>query len=138
MGFFKKNTRKKRKATGFCLFPFIKHALEKKCMIKMGFKVAQDTQLHFMDASSHLYKRVCPSVRPSVCPLVHPSVRRLVTHELRPCKSAVFLPKLLPVRARTHLMPCIRPCFVLKAVTCPHAVINFLTNSVALADVILR
>ena len=31
----------------------------------------------FLDAFSHLYKRVCPSVRPSV------------THELKPCKSAV-------------------------------------------------
>ena len=25
----------------------------------------------FLDASLHLYKRVCPSIRPSVCPLVH-------------------------------------------------------------------
>ena len=35
----------------------------------------------FLDASSHLYKRVCPSVRrsvgPSVCPSVRPSVRPL-------------------------------------------------------------
>ena len=30
---------------------------------------------HFLDASSHLYKRVCPSVGPSV----RPSVRRSVT-----------------------------------------------------------
>ena len=36
----------------------------------------------FLDAFSHLYKRVCPSVRPSVGPSV--------THELKPCKSAVF------------------------------------------------
>ena len=28
--------------------------------------------LHFLDASSHLYKRVCPSVGPSVSPSVHP------------------------------------------------------------------
>ena len=26
----------------------------------------------FLDASTHLYKRVCPSVRPSVCPSVRP------------------------------------------------------------------
>ena len=29
----------------------------------------------FLDASSHLYKRVCPSVCPSVRPHVRPSVR---------------------------------------------------------------
>ena len=38
--------------------------------------------LKFLDAPSHLYKRVCPSVRPSVrpsvCPSVRPSVRRSV------------------------------------------------------------
>ena len=28
----------------------------------------------FLDASSHLYKRVCPSVGPTVRPLVRPSV----------------------------------------------------------------
>ena len=32
----------------------------------------------FLDASSHLYMRVCPSVRPSVGPLVGWSVRRSV------------------------------------------------------------
>ena len=36
----------------------------------------------FLDAISHLYKRVCPSVRPSV--------RRSVTHELKSRKIAVF------------------------------------------------
>ena len=35
----------------------------------------------FLDASSHLYKRVCPSVRPSVCHSVHLSVGWSV----RPC-----------------------------------------------------
>ena len=34
----------------------------------------------FLDASSHLYKRVCPSVGPSVRPSVGPSVRRSVGH----------------------------------------------------------
>ena len=33
------------------------------------------TAMMFLDASSHLYKRVCPSIRPSVDP-VHPSVGR--------------------------------------------------------------
>ena len=28
----------------------------------------------FLDASSHLYMRVCPSVRRSFCPLVGPSI----------------------------------------------------------------
>ena len=36
--------------------------------------------LLFLDASSHLYKRVCPSVGPSVGPLVRPSVRWSVGH----------------------------------------------------------
>ena len=30
----------------------------------------------FLDSSTHLYKRVCPSVHPSVRPLVRPSVRQ--------------------------------------------------------------
>ena len=34
--------------------------------------------LRFLDASSHLYKRVCPSVRWSVRPSVRPLVRPLV------------------------------------------------------------
>ena len=31
--------------------------------------------LVFLDATTHLYKRSCPSVRPSVGPSVRPSVR---------------------------------------------------------------
>ena len=34
------------------------------------------SQNGFLDAFSHLYKRVCPSVGPSVRPSVGPSVRR--------------------------------------------------------------
>ena len=34
----------------------------------------------FLDASSHLYKRVCPSVCPSVGPSIGPSVRRSVRY----------------------------------------------------------
>ena len=44
---------------------------------------------YFLDAFSHPYKRVCPFVRPSrrsVCPSVH----SLFTHELKPCKNAIF------------------------------------------------
>ena len=40
----------------------------------------------FLDAFSHLYKRVCPSVRLSV----RWSVPRSVTHKLKPYKNAVF------------------------------------------------
>ena len=40
----------------------------------------------FLDAFSHLYKMVCPSVGSSVRLSVRPSV----THELISCKSAVF------------------------------------------------
>ena len=54
---------------------------------------------------------VRPSVRRSDRPSVRPSVRWSVTHKLKSCKSAVFCPKLLIVRAWTHLMPCIRPCY---------------------------
>ena len=44
----------------------------------------------FLDAFSHLYMRVCPSVRPSVRPSVGPSVGPSVS--------------IKEVRARTHLM----------------------------------
>ena len=37
-------------------------------------------QIHwFLDASTHLYKRLCPSVRGSVSPSVRPSIRPSVT-----------------------------------------------------------
>ena len=47
-------------------------------------------------------------VRPSIRPSVRQSVRPSVGHtRVEKCR---FWPKLLSVRARTHLMPCIRPC----------------------------
>jgi len=52
----------------------------------------------FLDAFSHLYKRVCPSVRPSV------------SHELKPCKSAVFDQNYCQYQRERILWPCIRPC----------------------------
>ena len=113
-------------------------------------------KITFLDAPSHLYKRVRPSVHPSVrpsvrlsvCPSVRRSIRRSVTPSLRRLLGAFyaeypalsdafshlykrvcpsvgpsvrhtrvetmqkrrFRPKLLSVRTRTHLMPCIRPC----------------------------
>merc|ERR1711951_309795 len=46
------------------------------------FRITLSELLHyiliFLDASSHLYKRVCPSVGPSVRPSVRRSVRWLV------------------------------------------------------------
>ena len=44
----------------------------------------------FLDASLHLYKRVCPSVGRSVGRSVGPSVRPFVTNELKSSKIAVF------------------------------------------------
>ena len=52
-------------------------------MIKLELEI-----FRFLDASSHLYKRVCPSVRRSV----RPSVRRSVTHFFRTPKNAYFRP----------------------------------------------
>ena len=46
--------------------------------IKLALQLPAKTIL-FLDAFSHLYKRVCPSVRPSVGRSVRPSVRRWVT-----------------------------------------------------------
>ena len=39
--------------------------------------------LRFLDASTHLYMRVCPSVRPSVRPSVGRSIRPLVGPSVR-------------------------------------------------------
>ena len=65
------------------------------------------TSLQFLDAFSHLYKRVCPSVRPSIRRSVCPSVHHTRVETMQKNR---FWPKLRAVRARTHLMPCIRPC----------------------------
>ena len=45
-------------------------AMESKCSIYNG--VLNSVFASFLDASSHLYKRVCPSVRPAVRPTVRP------------------------------------------------------------------
>ena len=42
------------------------------------------TKAMFLDASSHIYKRLCLSVRPSVRPLVRPSVHPLVCPSVGP------------------------------------------------------
>ena len=62
----------------------------------------------FLDAFSHLYKRVCPSVRRSIHLSIRPSIYHTKVETKQKCR---FWPKLLSVRTRTHLMPCIRPCF---------------------------
>ena len=51
----------------------------------------------FLDASSHLYKRVCPSVRPSVGRSVRPSVG-----PLRLCKNRDFRLFLATMRSFTE------------------------------------
>ena len=43
----------------------------------------------FLDASKHLYKRVCPSVHPSVRLSVHPSVCPSVSILKKPTKMAI-------------------------------------------------
>ena len=35
--------------------------------IRSDWKSAEVVYIHFLDAFSHLYNRVCPSVHPSVC-----------------------------------------------------------------------
>jgi len=65
----------------------------------------------FLDAFSHLYKRVCPSVGRSVGWSVGWSVRHARVETMQ---KSHFLLKLLPVQTRTHLMPCIRPCSPFK------------------------
>ena len=70
----------------------------------MRLFLSRSTFFEFLDASSHLYKRVClsacRSVRPSVCPSVSPSL-------------VIFEGEKYAYEA--HLAPCIRPCFLLTS-----------------------
>ena len=50
--------------------------------VSFGRSVSRYVPLCFLDAFSHLYKRVCPSVGPPIRPSVRPLVGRSVTHEL--------------------------------------------------------
>ena len=50
----------------------------------------------FLDASSHLYMRVCPSVGPSVRPSVRPSVHLSVYPPVRPPVCHSVRPSVLP------------------------------------------
>ena len=63
-------------------FPRISHLnlqLEFCIQIRISsYNLLKCDNIHFLDASSHLYNRVCPSVRPSVGPSVGWSVRRSV------------------------------------------------------------
>ena len=47
-------------------------ALEPQPQARVKSKENKREILPFLDAPSHLYKRVCPSVRPSVGPSVRP------------------------------------------------------------------
>ena len=78
--------------------------------------------------SSHLYKRVCPSVRPSVCP----SVRMSVTITGKPPKSAQNSRKTLRLYTeplRTHLRIC--PPGLVSSMMAPatHNFFGFLAKS---------
>ena len=53
----------------------------------IGLSPQAKLSMTFLDASSHLYKPVCPSVRPSVCPSVRMSVRMSVRHKLSKMKN---------------------------------------------------
>ena len=52
------------------------------------------------------------SIRGCVRPSDRPSVRPSVTHELKPCKSAVFDQNYFQYQRERILWPCIRPCFL--------------------------
>ena len=53
------------------------------------------------------------SVHPSVHPFVRPSVRpSMVTHELKPCKSAIFDQNYYQYERERILCLCIRPCLM--------------------------
>ena len=57
--------------------------------------------------------RSCITIRGYVRPSLRPSVRPSVGHaRVETTLKCRFWTKLLRARARTHLMPCIRPCFV--------------------------
>ena len=62
---------------------------------------------------SRIFIRGC--VRPSVHQSVGPSVRRLVTHQLKPRKSAIFVRIYYQYERERIFWPCIRPCFFLHS-----------------------
>ena len=55
----------------------------------------------FLDASTHLFMRVCPSVRPSVHPSVRPSVRHVLTKSVKTCRMQVNSSKLKQIQTNS-------------------------------------
>ena len=80
----------------------------------------------FLDATSHLYKSVCPSVRPSVCMYVRPYVTRFFLGTLRAVCAFPLLPnymwlmlsciRLPPMPLPTTLLPLPNPRDLCRAV----------------------
>ena len=71
------------------------------CFLSVFFQC----QHKFLDASSHLYKRVCPSVRPFVPPSIPPSLRLSVGNAF--LKIVIYL-------SETHLLVNYWPCWMLS------------------------
>ena len=82
---------------------------------KVQFRILKN-RLRFLDATTHLYQRSCPSVGPSVRPSVHPSVRPYVPCYFRRWKvrilgascavyPALFSPYLFSFKL-SHFSPC--------------------------------
>ena len=92
----------------FCLLILHRSCNNQLCKIYFIFTfqylihIKKIKEFIFLDAFSHLYKRVRPSVRRSV--------RASVTHELKPCKSTVFDQNYYQYQRERILWPCIRPC----------------------------
>ena len=76
--------------SGFCSFRLFLFFFLFFCIL--AFSAIACFSTGFLDASSHLYKRVCPSVRPSICPLPLRKNRR-GTHLI--ARPGLFLPLLV-------------------------------------------
>ena len=83
--------------------------------------------LHFLDAPSHLYKRVCPSVRPSVCPSVRPWVRGSVSIKEKRGLGASYVgyPALFTSTSLPFRPPSSKSCFCLFLLLRPHPSSSF-------------
>ena len=88
------------------------------CLIPQNGNTNKQPRIRFLDASKHLYKRVCPSVRPSVCPSVR-SQFRFRTSDASQCPPGlvrcflVYLQESLPVCMSVR--PYVRPSVGIKA-----------------------
>ena len=69
---------------------------------KKQYSTRQTTQ-GFLDASSHLYMRLCPSVGPSVGPLIRRSIGPSVMHSSETCKSCSRQSEMIWNRLNTNM-----------------------------------